>query len=155
MKDGVPLGEDGLKDIVSFAQASSHLEVVKCEPRLGPMWERLRQRPHAYAGPEREAEEEEAPDGDAPGADADGGDRTRARGIEEEDLVENTQASRAEIVDAPPPVRRFATRPTATGGEASTRRTRITSWTCSGHREGAGDVAGHRGRGGGDGDGGG
>ena len=100
MKDGVPLGEDGLKDIVSFAQASSHLEVVKCEPRLGPMWERLRQRPHAYAGPEREAEED-APDGDAPGAaDADGGDRTRARGIEEEDLVENTQASRAEIVDA-------------------------------------------------------
>ena len=100
MKDGVPLGEDGLKDIVSFAQASSHLEVVKCEPRLGPMWERLRQRPHAYAGPEREAETD-APDGDAPGADADGGDRTRdARGIEEEDLVENTQASRAEIVDA-------------------------------------------------------
>ena len=62
MKDGVPLGEDGLKDIVSFAQASSHLEVVKCEPRLGPMWERLRQRPHAYAGPEREAETD-APDG--------------------------------------------------------------------------------------------
>jgi len=105
VKDGVPLGEDGLKDIVSFAQASSHLEVVKCEPRLGPMWERLRQRPHAYAGPEREAEEEEAPAGDdekngAADADADGGDRTRARGIEEEDLVENTQASRAEIVHA-------------------------------------------------------
>ena len=85
MKDGVPLGEDGLKDIVSFAQASSHLEVVKCEPRLGPMWERLRQRPHAYAGPEREAEEEEVPVGDdekngAADADADGGDRTRARG---------------------------------------------------------------------------
>ncbi|ACO67050.1 predicted protein [Micromonas commoda] len=101
MKDGVPLGEDGLKDIVSFAQASSHLEVVKCEPRLGPMWERLRQAPHAYAGPEREAEEE-TPDGDAPGADGgDGGDRTRGtRGIEEEDLVENTQASRAEIVEA-------------------------------------------------------
>ena len=102
MKDGVPLGEDGLKDIVSFAQASSHLEVVKCEPRLGPMWERLRQRPHAYAGPEREAEEEaHVGDDEINGAaDADGGDRTRARGIEEEDLVENTQASRAEIVEA-------------------------------------------------------
>ena len=124
MKDGVPLGEDGLKDIVSFAQASSHLEVVKCEPRLGPMWERLRQAPHAYAGPEREealvmnamvatadpipyrAGEWQGvtptPDGDAPGADGgDGGDRTRGtRGIEEEDLVENTQASRAEIVEA-------------------------------------------------------
>ena len=76
MKDGVPLGEDGLKDIVSFAQASSHLEVVRCEPRLGPMWERLRQRPHAYAGPEREAEEEEAPVGDDEkngAADADAG----------------------------------------------------------------------------------
>ena len=96
LKDGVPLGEDGLKQITSFAQAGSHLEVTKIEPRLDPMWARLRSAPHAYAGPEREAE---IVDDDDAGADAgaEGEDADATVGIEEDDLIENTQASKVEI----------------------------------------------------------
>ena len=96
MKDGVPLGEDGLKQITSFAQAGSHLEVTKIEPRLDPMWARLRSAPHAYAGPEREAE---IVDDDDAGADAgaEGEDADATVGVEEDDLIENTQASKVEI----------------------------------------------------------
>jgi sister chromatid cohesion protein DCC1 len=122
MKDGVPLGEDGLKDIVSFAQASSHLEVVKCEPRLGPMWERLRQAPHAYAGPEREAEPTVATVGIEPAAPGESRRRTSWRTRRRRGRRLSPRSRR---------VPRFATRPTATGGGASTRRTRITFWTCS------------------------
>jgi len=96
VKDGVPLGEDGLKQITSFAQAGSHLEVTKIEPRLDPMWARLRSAPHAYTGPEREAEIVDDDDAGADaGAEGEGADATV--GIEEDDLIENTQASKVEI----------------------------------------------------------
>ena len=82
VKDGVPLGEDGLKQITSFAQAGSHLEVTKIEPRLDPMWARLRSAPHAYAGPEREAEIVDDDAGADAGAEGEGADASVAHVLE-------------------------------------------------------------------------
>ena len=46
--------------LVAFAQAESHLELVRAEPKLDEMWSRLLAPPHVYKGPKGDRETDDA-----------------------------------------------------------------------------------------------